>query len=178
MVTATKPPAPTTEPPIIRTANDHPLVVAANAALTPIRQASDEAVTRANQYHADLSPFVDRDGGHVDVLARMEATLNRDRANLDVLRLNHELTMAQHAVDVAREVARDDIEARYKPELRAAVAELKAALLAARTANAKVQRIQMDQHSATTRPFDGAGVATLNALVEHWLSIHAADERA
>src|SRR5437870_4317038 len=79
--------------------NQHPAVIAAGDALAPIRRRYDEAVRCAAKYHALLSP--DRDTG-VDVVARMEATLHRDSANLDVLRLEGELTTAQRALDVAR----------------------------------------------------------------------------
>jgi hypothetical protein len=145
-------------------------MIAANATLTEVsKRRSDEAV-RNQTYHRDLSQSDDR---AVDVVARMEAQMNIAASDIKLIKLDMEVSSARHAVEAAREQVRDAIAAEYQPQLRAAVAELKAALLAARTANAKVQRIQMDQHSATTRPFDGAGVATLNALVEHWLSIHA-----
>jgi len=148
------------------TANHHPAVVAASATLAPVRERYEQALKRDNDIARLLSPTIDH--ASVDVLARLDAMANRERARLELLAAERDLEVAQRAVDTAREVAREDMAHAFQPTLREAVDRLKVALLAARDANSDVQRVQLAQHEQTGRPFDPVSVVTLNALVDDW----------
>src|SRR4051794_35091180 len=152
----------------IGTTNEHHAVLAATAKLAPIRQQFEEALSRQRQYHTVLSPVAEH--AHVNVLARMDAALNRDKADFDVLRLEQALLLAQQDIDVARERARAEVAASFTPALRQAVQGLKGALLAARTANADVQRVQTAQHEATSQPYDVVSWMELGVRLDGWLA--------
>src|SRR5437879_6191048 len=165
--TTEKPERAATTSKTIRSASEHAGVVAANAALAPVRHRYDEALARVERYHRILGAAVDRDGS-ADIAARLEARVYRDVANLDVLRLEGELLAAQQAVDAARESARTEIAKMFNPRLRDAVIRLKKALLVAREANVAVQLVQIAQHEATGQPFDGLAWMEFGVRFDQW----------
>jgi len=147
--------------------NAVPAVVAAQAKTSEVAQRRADAGARLQRYVSMLRPSAE--GAAVDVLDRLFAQRHHADAELEAIQLERELLEAQQAEALAREQARDEVATAFEPRMRQAVADLKAALLNARDKNRRLQRVQVERHEATSRPFDSLAWLEFGVRLNTWL---------
>lgn len=128
----------------------------------------DTARTKLARYLQLLTPPSEH--AQIDPLDRLDAEANVAATRVEVAKLERDYLKAQRAISDMRTAARDQIRASFDARERQAVAAFKAALLAARDANAALQAVQFEKHTALAEVFDPLSWPEFTLRLDQWLA--------
>jgi hypothetical protein len=143
-----------------------PAVLAAMAAVVPLRARYDELEQQDRQYSSAAAN---------EDLA-LDAQIHGLSVKVELAQVTKQLRQAETEFERVRQVEREKLRASFQTPKRQAISKLRTKLMAARDANEELKAIQYSEHEATGEPFDALTWIELNigpdgtTRLDQWLA--------